>query len=70
MLLCLADDEGGDGHRARVWVRANDTHVERVSEAEVLDTEAYLLFYMRGDLPDDQLVCGDRRAPSSLFYPL
>jgi Ubiquitin carboxyl-terminal hydrolase len=31
------------------WVRVSDANVEIVDEDEVLDCEAYMLFYMRGD---------------------
>jgi hypothetical protein len=40
------------------WVRVSDANVEIVDEDEVLECEAYMLFYMRGDVARN----GDSRA--------
>ncbi len=53
-----AADTGRGGTSGGVWVCANDSTVERVSQAEVLDTEAYMLFYLRADLRADDLSVG------------
>ena len=51
---------------SHVWVRCNDGAVDRVSEAEVLDAEAYMLYYLRGDLSDEELKCDGL----DVWYPL
>lgn len=57
------------------WVRVSDTHVEEVDENEVLDNEAYMLYYMRGDIGKkdaNTLVVPHHRddIASEFWYPL
>ena len=57
------------------WVRVSDTHVEEVDENEVLDSEAYMLYYMRGDISkkdDTALVVPHHKDDrvAEFWYPL
>ncbi len=52
---------------------ANDRSVEPVSETTVLEAEAYMLYFLRGDLPDTDLgfsFLGPSDSRSQYWYPL
>ena len=56
------------------WVRISDSTVEPADESEVLECEAYMLYYVRGDVdradPTALTVPSWRDEPTQFWYPL
>lgn len=56
------------------WVRVSDSLVEPVDEAEVLSCEAYMMYYVRGDVcasdATAMTVPSWREEPAAYWYPI